>query len=147
MDQVAETPSPARTPFLLISRHEIPDRLRPAGRPNHTWIHNPRVFWHPETIFWCQRLADGPPLVRRADMRRFLDHPDPMAANLTNWRRISARFSRVGAGRFARQTPRRAAVELQWWCSQSAVSVLRQVELIEKELVIFVCQVPQSLFG
>ncbi|KAA1071164.1 hypothetical protein PGT21_020263 [Puccinia graminis f. sp. tritici] len=44
-------------------------------------------------MIWSQRLADGRPLARRADVRR------------------------VGAGRFARQTPRRAAVELQWWCS------------------------------
>jgi hypothetical protein len=70
--------------IFFISRYKNPDRLRPAARPNLTRFHNLRVFQDPETILWCQRLADGRPLARPADMGRCVDHPNPMAANLTN---------------------------------------------------------------
>ncbi|KAA1094485.1 hypothetical protein PGT21_022810 [Puccinia graminis f. sp. tritici] len=57
---------PVRLPPVLQSALTGP----PAARPNHSRIHNLRVFQHPETMYWRQRHADGRPLARRADMRR-----------------------------------------------------------------------------
>ncbi|EFP84984.1 uncharacterized protein PGTG_11153 [Puccinia graminis f. sp. tritici CRL 75-36-700-3] len=48
--------------------------------------------------------------------------------------RVSPRFSRVGAGRFARQTPRRAAVELQWWCTSLRLLILSPQSTIQSRV-------------